>query len=76
MKKEVLAYLIEETNSKGDVVWKIISFFEPDEISWLRDLKKQAHNLTITELVAGNIKYIDGVKKYDSKRLVESNIGH
>ena len=75
MKEKVLAYLIEETNYKGDVVWKIISFFEPDELSWLKDLKKQKHNLTITELVAGNIKYINGVKKYDSKRLVESHIG-
>ena len=33
MKAKPLAYLIEETNYKGDVVWKIISFFEPDELS-------------------------------------------
>lgn len=67
---KVLAYLIEETDYKGDVVWKIISFFEPDELSWLKDLKKQKHNLTITELVAGNIKYVNGVKKYDSSKFV------
>lgn len=67
---EVLAYLIEETDYKGDVVWKIISFFEPDEMSWLKDLKKQKHNLKITELVAGNVKKIDGVKKYDSSKFV------
>ena len=70
MKTKALAYLIEETDYKGDVVWKIISFFEPDELSWLNDLKKQKHNLKITELVAGNIKHINGIKKYDSSKFV------
>lgn len=70
MKNKVLAYLIEETNYKGDVVWKVITFFEADEISWLKDLKKQKHNLTITELVAGNVKKIEGIKKYDSSKFV------
>jgi hypothetical protein len=71
----VKAWMIEETDYKGNVVWKMISFFEPDSLEWMRDLKGKKHNLTITELVAGNVKKIEGVKKYDSKRLVESNIG-
>lgn len=70
MQDKPIAYLIEETNYKGDVVWKIISFFEPDEISFLKQLKKQKHNLTITELVAGKVKHINGVKKYDSSKFV------
>jgi hypothetical protein len=71
----VKAWMIEETDYRGNVVWKMISFFEPDSLEWMRDLKGKKHNLTITELVAGNVKKIEGVKKYDSKRLVESNIG-
>ena len=71
----VKAWMIEETDYRGNVVWKMISFFEPDSLEWMRDLKGKKHNLTITELVAGNVKKIEGIKKYDSKRLVESNIG-
>jgi hypothetical protein len=71
----VKAWMIEETDYQGNLVWKMISFFEPDSLEWMRDLKGKKHNLTITELVAGNVKKIEGVKKYDSKRLVESNIG-
>ena len=69
MKAKPLAYLIEETNYKGDVVWKIMSWTEP-ELSWLNDLKTKKHNLKIIELVAGNVKKIDGVKKYDSSKFV------
>ena len=69
MAKEVLGYLIVETDYKGDVVWKIMSWTEPD-LSWLNDLKTKKHNLKITELVAGKVKHIDGVKKYDSSKFV------
>ena len=48
MKAKVLGYLLEETDYKGDVVWKIMSWTEP-ELSWLNDLKTKKHNLTITE---------------------------
>jgi hypothetical protein len=71
----VKAWMIEETDYRGNIVWKMISFFEPDSLEWMRDLKGKKHNLTITELVAGNVKKIEGIKKYDSKRLVDSNSG-
>lgn len=70
---ETKAWLIEETDHQGNLVWKMISFFEPDSLEWMRDLKGKKHNLTITELVAGNVKKIEGVKKYDSSKFV---IGH
>ena len=70
MAKEVLGYLIEEYDHQGLLVWKIMSWSEPETLSWLNDLKTKKHNLKITELVAGKVKHIDGVKKYDSSKFV------
>jgi hypothetical protein len=69
MKAKTLAYLIEETDYQNNVIWKIMSWTEP-ELSWINELKTKKHNLRITELVAGNVKTINGVKKYDSSKLV------
>ena len=46
-----------------------MSWTEPD-LAWLNDLKTQKHNLTITELIAGKSKTVNGVKKYDSSKFV------
>ena len=71
---ETKAYLIEEYNSQGELVWKMISFFEPDSLEWMRDLKGKKHNLIISELGVKNSKTINGIeKKYDSSKFV---IGH
>lgn len=69
METKVLGYLLEETDYQGKVVWKIMSWTEPD-VAWLNELKSKKHNLKITELVAGNVKNVMGVKKYDSSRFV------
>jgi len=69
MTNKVIGYLLEETDYQGNVVWKIMSWTEP-ELAWLNDLKTKKHNLTITEMVAGNVKKIEGVKKYDSSKFV------
>ena len=60
---------LEETDYQGNVVWKIMSWTEPD-LSWLNDLKTKKHNLKIIELVAGKTKHVDGIKKYDSSKFV------
>jgi hypothetical protein len=71
---ETKAYLIEEYNLQGELVWKMISFFEPDSLEWMRDLKGKKHNLVISELGVKNSKTIKGIeKKYDSSKFV---IGH
>jgi len=68
---ETKAWLIEETGHNGEIVWKMISFFEPDSLEWMRDLKGKRHNLTITQLVAGESKTINVIeKKYDSSKFV------
>jgi hypothetical protein len=69
METKVLGYLLEEKDYQGNVVWKIMSWTEPD-LAWINDLKNQKHNLTITELIAGQSKTINGVKKYDSSKFV------
>ena len=49
----------------------MISFFEPDSLEWMRDLKGKKHNLVISELGVKNSKTINGVeKKYDSSKFV------
>jgi hypothetical protein len=69
METNILGYLLEEKDYQGNTVWKIMSWTEPD-IAWLNDLKTKKHNLTITELVSGKVKIVDGVKKYDSSKFV------
>jgi hypothetical protein len=69
METKVLGYLLEEKDYQGKVVWKIMSWTEPD-LAWLNDLKTQKHNLTITELIAGKSKTVNGIKKYDSSKFV------
>ena len=71
---ETKAFLIEEYNLQVELVWKMISFFEPDSLEWMRDLKGKKHNLVISELGVKNSKTINGIeKKYDSSKFV---IGH
>jgi hypothetical protein len=68
---EIKAYLIEEYNKNGELVWKMISFFEPDSIQWMRDIRGKSHNLVISELGIINSKKINGIeKKYDSSKFV------
>jgi hypothetical protein len=68
---ETKAWLIEEFDHNGQLVWKMISFFEPDSLSWLKDLKGKKHNLTISELGIIKTKTITGIeRKYDSSKFV------
>jgi hypothetical protein len=65
------AWLIEEFSKDGQLVWKMISFFEPDSLEWMRDIRGKKHNLVISELGVITSKKINGVeKKYDSSKFV------
>lgn len=72
-----LAWLVEEFDGTGKLVWSGLMTSEPTELSWFKDLKNKLHNVTITPLVADtkNIIKITNVKKYDSKKLTEANSG-
>jgi hypothetical protein len=72
-----IAWLVEEFDSNGTLVWSGLMTSEPKEMSWLKDLKNKLHNVTITPLIPDtkNIVKVTNVKKYDSKKLTEANNG-
>lgn len=72
-----LAWLVEEFDSTGKLVWSGLMTSEPTEMSWLQDLKSKLHNVTITPLIPDtkNVVKVTNTKKYDSKKLTEANSG-
>ena len=72
-----LAWLVEEFDSTGKLVWSGLMTSEPTELSWFKDLKSKLHNVTITPLIPDTKRIIKvtNTKKYDSKRLTEANSG-
>ena len=74
---KTLAWLIEEYDSQGKMLWYGLVMSEPTELSWYKDLKKKLHSVKITPLIAyeKGIIEVNNIKKYDSKRLTEANGG-
>jgi hypothetical protein len=72
-----IAWLVEEFDSTGVLVWSGLMSSEPKEMSWFKELKSKLHNVTITPLIPDtqNIVKITNAKKYDSKKLTEANSG-
>ena len=72
-----LAWLVEEFDGNGTLVWSGIMTSEPKEMSWFKDLKSKLHNVTITPLIPDTKKIIKvtNTKKYDSKKLTEAHGG-
>ena len=72
-----IAFLVEEFDSTGKLVWSGLMASEPTSLEISQDIKNKLHNWTITPLIADtkNIIKVTNVKKYDSKKLVEANNG-
>ena len=72
-----IAWLVEEFDGNGTLVWSGLMTSEPKEMSWFKDLKNKLHNVTITPLIPDtkHIVKVTNVKKYDSKKLTEANGG-
>ena len=72
-----IAWLVEEFDSTGVLVWSGLMSSEPKEMSWFKDLKSKLHNVTITPLIPDtkNIVKVTNAKKYDSKKLTEAYSG-
>ena len=72
-----LAWLVEEFDSTGKLVWSAMMTSEPTAVSLCNDLKNKLHNWTIIPLIPDtkNIIKVTNLKKYDSKRLTEANGG-
>lgn len=67
----IKGWLVEEYDKNNNLVWKMFSFFPPDTIQWMNDIKGKSHNLVISELGVVSTKTINGVeKKYDSSKFV------
>ena len=77
--KKAYAWVTEEFNSNGDLVWFSITQFRPKELSWIRDLPTKKHHITITALYKdeNNVEKITGIKSYreSTQRLIDANIG-
>lgn len=73
-----IAWLVEEYDGNGKLVWSGLMTSEPTEMSWFKDLKSKLHNVTIIPLIPDtkNIKKVTNVKKYDSKIIVEAHLGN
>ena len=73
-----IAWLVEEYDGNGKLVWSGLMTSELTEMSWFKDLKSKLHNVTIIPLIPDtkNIKKVTNVKKYDSKTLVEAHLGN
>jgi hypothetical protein len=73
-----IAWLVEEYDGNGTLVWSGLMTSEPTEMSWFKDLKSKLHNVTIIPLIPDtkNIKKVTNIKKYDSKTLVEAHLGN
>ena len=74
------AWIIEELDINGKVVWECIMRQRPVNMSWYKDLPSKTHTLRLTPLVKDtsrselhtNIKSL----KESTKRLVEANLGN
>jgi hypothetical protein len=73
-----LAFLVEEFDSTGQLVWSGLMTSKPTSLEISQDIKNKLHNWTITPLIPDtkNIIKVTNVKKYDSKKLVEAHLGN
>jgi hypothetical protein len=72
-----IAFLVEEFDSTGQLVWSGLMTSKPTSLEISQDIKNKLHNWTITPLIPDtkNIIKVTNVKKYDSKKLIEANNG-
>ena len=73
------AWLLEEFNKEGEVIWCSLMLVRPTDLQWFRDLPTKKHNIVLTPLYKDETKSqrYDGVKSFQdaTKRLVEANNG-
>jgi len=69
-----LAFLVEEFDSTGQLVWSGLMTSEPTSLEICKDIKNKLHNWTITPLLPDtkNIIKVNNIKKYNSKLLTEA----
>lgn len=73
------AWLLEEFDNKGALIWCSLMLARPTDLQWFRDLPTKKHHIVLTPLFKDNSKAekLDGIKSYkeSTKRLAEANGG-
>jgi len=75
--KQPYAWVYEEFDHQNELIESRICPFKPSEISFKNEIKTKLHNIVLTPLFRCDDKAekFTAVKKYDSKLLVEANLG-
>ena len=73
------AWLLQEFDHNGAIVWSAIMPIRPTDMSWFKDLPTKKHNIVLTPLFADHSKSekFSGIKSFKEStlRLVEANQG-
>ncbi len=70
------AWLLQEFDEKGNIVWSSIMPIRPKELSWFKDLPSKKHNIVLTPMYADHSqaeKFILGLYK---SSILERNVGY
>lgn len=77
--KQPTAWLLEEFNHEGGLIWYSLMLTRPKDLSWFKDLPSKKHNIVLTPLYRdeSNSEKHTGIKSFKdaTKRLVEANNG-
>jgi hypothetical protein len=77
--KEPTAWLLEEYNHEGGLIWYSLMLTRPTDLSWFRDLPSKKHNIVLTPLYRDETKSEKhaGVKSFKeaTERHIEANRG-
>jgi hypothetical protein len=77
--KEPTAWLLEEYNHEGGLIWYSLMLTRPTDLSWFKDLPSKKHNIVLTPLYKCEEKAEKhtGIKSFkeNTKRLIEANNG-
>ena len=76
---EPSAWLLEEYNHEGGLIWYSIMLTRPKDLSWFKDLPSKKHNIVLTPLYRDESKAEkhSGIKSFKeaTQRLIEANGG-
>jgi hypothetical protein len=74
------AWLLQEFDDQGKLIWSSIMPTRPKELSWFKELPSKKHNIVLTPMFSDQTKAetFNGVKSYkeSTQRLIEANQGH
>jgi hypothetical protein len=73
------AWVLEEFDSNGNIVWYGVMLTRPSNLQWFRDLPAKKHNIKITPMYKDSNKteVHTGVTSYkeSTQRMIEANGG-